>query len=100
MTADDLHRYWQLLNETIDIGLSRFTEQVDRIEAAAEKIAKASEQPKITVSGDGHAVNREQIEALVRDLVERGYSDEQIHSKLSKRRRWRRFRARLKLVLH
>jgi hypothetical protein len=97
MNADDLHRYWQLLNETIDIGMSRFTEQVDRIEAAAEKIAKASEPPRYEV----RTIDRETIEAAVRDLIERGYSDEQILGKLKKRAgwRWRRFVGRLKLVL-
>jgi hypothetical protein len=44
MNADDLHRYWQLFTETADVSLSRFEELVERIEAAAEKVAKASER--------------------------------------------------------
>jgi hypothetical protein len=72
--AEDMRRTQGWLDESLQRSNNRFEELVERIEAAAEKVAKASE---------------------------RGYSGDQIRGKLSNgwRWRWRRFRARLKLVL-
>jgi hypothetical protein len=73
--AEDMRRTQGWLDESLQRSNNRFEESVARIEAAAEKVAKASERPRY--EGTGQTIYLEQLDVVLHDLIERVYSNKQ-----------------------